>query len=491
MRAKNATIVFIGLAGLYWSCRAAPGSQERTVDITEGDMQARVHFLAADRLEGRATPSTGLDIAAAYVVSEFQRFGLEAPAGGHEQRYRLAMTEMGDGWSLVLRRGSRRATLRHSSDYWGLPWAAGNVAGRLRFVGSSPPAGLVETDGPTVWVARLALGAQPRYWLRAAADAGAAGLIFTLPSDVETIMREMIGSGDMMYELGDVEASLPAVLISETAFAGAFEQLGLQTQTANASADGSVMSARVEITADLQVRTSAAPNVVGIVRGRDQSLRDQYVLVSAHMDGLGVGRPVDGDSIYNGADDNASGTAAVLEVAEAIAALDVAPRRSVIFLLVSGEERGLLGSSWFVEHPPIPLNRIVANVNVDMIGRNWEDTISIIGKPYSTLGTTIDSVATAHPELGMATVGDRWPSEGFFFRSDHFNFARKGIPAVFLFNGVHEDYHMPSDEADKIKFGKATRIARLIYEVTLALANAEEPPRWDRTARERIVEESR
>jgi hypothetical protein len=336
------------------------------------------------------------------------------------------------------------------------------VEGRLRFVGEAPPAGLVESGDPTVWVARLVPGAQPRYWLEAATDAGAVGLVFALPVDVETIVHQVMGVGEMMYELGDVEPSLPAVLVSDAVLAGAFEQLGLEVMTAAATAGGNPTSARIEITADLQVETSAAPNVIGIVRGSDPDLRDQYVLVSAHMDGLGVGRPVDGDSIYNGADDNASGTAAVLEVAEAIGALKVAPRRSILFLLVSGEERGLLGSSWFVEHPAVPLKQVVANVNVDMVGRNWEDTISVIGKPYSTLGTLIDSVAAAHP-----------------------------IPAVFLFNGVDEDYHLPSDEAEKIKLGKATRIARLIYEVTLALGNAEEPPRWDKTARERIVEEAR
>jgi Zn-dependent M28 family amino/carboxypeptidase len=225
------------------------------------------------------------------------------------------------------------------------------------------------------------------------------------------------------------------------------------------------------------------------MRGSDRRLRNEYVLISAHMDGLGTGFPVDGDSIYNGADDNASGTAAILEVAEAMAELkDARPRRSVAFLAVSGEERGLLGSAWFVEHPPIPLERIVANVNIDMIGRNWEDTIAVIGKPYSSLGALVDSVAMAHPELGLTTVDDQWPADGFFFRSDHFNFARKGIPAVFFFNGVHADYHMPSDEAGKIKVEKASRIARLVYEVALAIANADEPPTWDPEARRRIVE---
>ena len=238
-------------------------------------------------------------------------------------------------------------------------------------------------------------------------------------------------------------------------------------------------------------RAATAPNVIAVLKGSDPRLQNEYVLISAHMDGLGVGQPVDGDSIYNGADDNASGTAAILEVAEGLALAEERPRRSIAFLAVSGEERGLLGSSWFVENPPMPLERIVANVNIDMVGRNWEDTIAVIGKPYSTLGVLVDSVAAANPQLRLAAVGDLWPSEGFFFRSDHFNFARKGIPSIFLFNGVHEDYHRPSDEVGKIKFDKAARIARLVFEVSLALANLDEPPRWEPRARDLVVEEGR
>ncbi len=181
----------------------------------------------------------------------------------------------------------------------------------------------------------------------------------------------------------------------------------------------------------------------------------------------------------------------MLEVAEAMAALPRPPKRSVAFLTVSGEEKGLLGSSWFVDHSPIPLEKVIANLNIDMIGRNWEDTIAVVGKPYSSLGALVDSVAAAHPELKLSVVGDLWPREGFFFRSDHFNFARKGIPALFFFNGVHDDYHRPSDEVDKIMFGKAARISRLIFEVALALANGAESPRWDPRAREAIVEPGR
>ena len=487
MGTRSTFFLTLAIGALWVGCRAAPGSPDVDDDITAGDMRARISFLASDQLRGRATPSRGLDIAADYVRSEFLRFGLESPRGGYVQRYRLAITDIGSGWSLAVRRGSRRATLRHRTDFWGVPWAAGTVEGRLRFVGSQPPEGAVE-DAETVWIAHLNPGTIPREWLGAASAAGAVGLVFVVDADIGPYVRAWLEEGESIYDLGDVEPNLPAVLISEEALAGALERLGIAVEP-SVEARGIVASgARIQLSADLSVEMLAAPNVIGILPGSDRRLRDEYVLVSAHMDGLGVGRPVEGDSIYNGADDNASGTAAVLEVAEAMAALKERPRRSLLFLAVSGEEIGLLGSGWFVDYPPIPLDRIIADLNVDMIGRNWEDTIAVIGQPYSTLGALVDSVAIAHPELGMTVVGDQWPAEGFFLRSDHFNFARKAIPAVFFFNGVHEDYHRPSDEVDRIAFGKAARISRLIFEVALALANADEPPRWDAEARARIVE---
>lgn len=490
MGTRSTFFLTLAIGALWVGCRAAPGSPDVDDDITAGDMRARISFLASDQLRGRATPSRGLDIAADYVRSEFLRFGLKSTRGGYVQRYRLAMTDIGSGWSLVLRRGSRRATLRHRTDFWGVPWAAGTVEGRLRFVGSRPPEGAVE-DAETVWIAQLDPGTIPREWLGAASAAGAVGLVFVVHADIGPYVRDWLEDRESIYDLGDVEPNLPAVLILEEALASALERLGIEVEP-SVEARGIVPSgARIQLSADLSVETLAAPNVIGILPGSDRRLQDEYVLVSAHMDGLGVGPPVEGDSIYNGADDNASGTAALLEVAEAMAALKERPRRSLMFLAVSGEEIGLLGSGWFVNHPPIPLDKIIADLNIDMIGRNWEDTIAVIGKPYSTLGALVDSVAIAHPELGMTVVGDRWPGERFFFRSDHFNFARKGIPAVFFFNGVHEDYHRPSDEVDRIAFGKAARISRLIFEVALALANADEPPRWDAEARARIVEGAR
>lgn len=229
-----------------------------------------------------------------------------------------------------------------------------------------------------------------------------------------------------------------------------------------------------------------APNTVGILPGADPVLRHEYLVFSAHMDHVGTsGSPGVKDSIWNGADDDASGTAGILALAEAFSKSP--PKRSIIFLTVSGEEHGLWGSAAFTERPPVPISRIVANFNLDMIGRNWKDSIVVIGMEHSDLGATVMKVAAAHPELGMTPAPDPWPRENFFVRSDHYNFARRGVPALFFFNGVHEDYHQPTDSPDKIDAEKLARVVRLIYFAGAAVANAPERPRWNPDSYRKIV----
>jgi Zn-dependent M28 family amino/carboxypeptidase len=219
-------------------------------------------------------------------------------------------------------------------------------------------------------------------------------------------------------------------------------------------------------------------------------LSGEYVAFSAHMDHVGVGAPdASGDSIFNGADDDASGTVAVVEVAEAMAALTTRPRRSMVFLLVSGEEHGLWGSEYFAANATIPMERVVADLNADMVGRNWSDTIVAIGKEHSDLGATLERVNAAHPELGMTAIDDLWPDERFYFRSDHYNFARKGVPILFFFNGVHPDYHRPSDSPDKIDAEKESRILRLLYFLGREVGDADARPTWNPESYQSIVDE--
>jgi hypothetical protein len=243
----------------------------------------------------------------------------------------------------------------------------------------------------------------------------------------------------------------------------------------------------------------SAPNVVAMVRGSDPVLRDEFVVFSGHMDHVGIAgdgvggcsafkRP-DGstDSICNGADDDGSGTTGVLSIAEALSALKGHTRRSIVVLNVSGEEKGLLGSQYFAEHPTLPLGKVVANINLDMIGRNNPDSIVVIGKEHSDMGQTLARVQAAHPELRLIAADDIWPEENFYSRSDHFNFARKGVPILFFFNGVHDQYHRADDEVKLIDTSKLSRVAQLAFYLGVDIANTTTKPQWNPESYQTIV----
>lgn len=217
----------------------------------------------------------------------------------------------------------------------------------------------------------------------------------------------------------------------------------------------------------------SAPNVGATLRGSNPNRADEYVVVIAHLDGKGVGSQVGMDSIYNGADDNASGTAGVLELAEAFAGMSPHPGRSLLFLVVSGEEEGYWGSQWYVDHPTVPLANIVAVVNLDMISRNSPDSAQVGGLGRSTLGDVVLQTNAAHPEEGLVL------SSGPTFGSDQVPFfSTAGAPFLFFFAGLHGDYHTPRDESDRIDADKAARVARLAFHTVLAVANADARPLW-------------
>jgi len=260
---------------------------------------------------------------------------------------------------------------------------------------------------------------------------------------------------------------------------------GLQASSASSRARAPAAPPSSSAAIDTTSYDNSAPNVVGILEGSDPVLRDEYVVVSAHMDHVGIRPSVSGDSIWNGADDDGSGTVGVIELAEAFAV--ARPKRSIILLTVSGEEKGLWGSDFFAGHPPVPIDHIVADLNLDMIGRNWKDTIVVIGKEHSDLGATLARVNDDHPELDMHAIDDLWPQENFYFRSDHFNFARRGVPALFFFNGTHADYHEPSDSPEKIDFEKEARIIQLVYYLGVEVGNLPERPKWNPDSYKRIV----
>jgi hypothetical protein len=238
-------------------------------------------------------------------------------------------------------------------------------------------------------------------------------------------------------------------------------------------------------------------NVVAVLEGSDPVLKHEYVALGAHYDHVGIGAAVNGDNIYNGADDDGSGTTALLAIADALAHSNARPKRSVLFVWHCGEEKGLWGSRYFTENPTVPLQQIVTQLNIDMIGRSRKEgdtnpanaalsganEIFVIGsKMMSTeLGELSERVNRSYLNLTFNyRYDDPHDTERFFFRSDHINYARKGIPIIFYFDGVHEDYHRPGDSPDKIDYQKMEKVTRTIFMTMWELTNAATRPRVDK-----------
>jgi Zn-dependent M28 family amino/carboxypeptidase len=285
--------------------------------------------------------------------------------------------------------------------------------------------------------------------MRIAGDEGRGGFAFRIPYIISPSL-----AGEILKETGRSLADLRQAAYQDTAF----RPIPLPRATV-----------RIESRVSKELRQTE--NVIGLLEGSDPKLKDEYVVFTAHYDHEGIRK--DG-TIYYGADDDGSGTVTVLELAEAYATNPVKPKRSLLFMTVTGEEKGLLGSRYYVTHPIFPLERTVADLNTDMIGRmdaKYEglknpNYVYVIGS--DKISTQLDSLLKVSNQQSENlildyTYNDDKDPEQFYRRSDHYNFARNGIPIVFFFTGIHKDYHRPTDTVDKILFDRMARIARLIY----------------------------
>ena len=447
-------------------------------------VRAHVALLASDALQGRQTPSAGLDLAAEYVAAALRRAGLRGAGdgGGFVQRFPFPLVAPDSaGARLTVGAGDARRVLRYGVDYVVLPGGGARAAtGGARLAGALPAllAGRaldsLGADGvvavrlpgfPSRDARRLAELARTR-----AEAGGARAIVFAIDSTVPAVVMAHAArtAAEPVREPAEAADGIPAAFVRDAA-------------TVAALARGEAV--RVELAAPRRlVRGDRAPNVVAVLAGRDPRLRDEHVVVSAHMDHVGTA-PGLADSVFNGADDNASGTAALVEIARALAALPAAqrPRRSVLFVAVGGEEHGLLGSRWLVAHPPVPLGGMVANVNLDMIGRGAGGRVIGVGQEYSTVGGLARELAGVAG--APALVPDPAPEEGHFRRSDQFSFVRAGVPALFLTTGPHADYHKTSDEAARLDAETAARVGRLARDLVRRLADAPERPRWTAAGR--------
>jgi hypothetical protein len=303
---------------------------------------------------------------------------------------------------------------------------------------------------------------------------GAVGVVFVrqpLPDpnapDVRSLMQNRIGFGRGGMTLGHAPTSIPIISFSDPIRQTIFQAADLTIDSKPKALDG----VRVKFTLAAKTEMKEDRNVVGLFPGSDPARAKEVIIFSAHYDHVGVDEK---GEIFNGSDDNASGTSSLLEIAEAFGD-GPRPARSIAFLWVSGEEKGLFGSQWFSDHISLPAGyKIVADINLDMVSRNDGKTIGITpSDKHADYSTLIPAAQAACKEEGMTPL---FNADEFYFRTDSYNFARKGIPVIFFFCGVHEDYHRPTDDFTKADFEKAARVSRAAYRLGWQMAQEKDAP---------------
>jgi Peptidase family M28/PA domain len=524
------------LAGLgLLLASAAPAQDAPTRDLAvinaplpddQAALKAHVLFLADDVLKGREASSPEFMIAAHYVAAQFYAAGLR-PAGdkgGYLQDVPLVAYRAADHGDLVLtRKGSAPQPLVFGEDY-----APGAVAGRatttldaaVMFVGQgivAPGYGRddyagVDVRGKIVAVLGGVPGkfqseerahfASPATKAEIAAQHGAVGMIMIVP--------RATGRGGAGWDRPRTTWANPdgtgyapgvPILATLSAAGGAKLFTGAKTPWATivkgSDNDSPPLAAeQLPGTLTVSLHTSFEPshsaNVAGLLPGSDPRLRDEVVVLSAHLDHLGVGRAdATGDTIYNGAEDNATGIASLIEEAKRFKASGKPPRRSILFLAVTAEEKGLVGSDYFARHPTLAIDHIVADVNLDMpiLTYAFQD-MTVFGADRSTLGPIVSKAVAA---LGVTMSPDPDPSQGIFVRSDHYRFVQQGVPSVFLWPGQAGDgkaawadffahhYHQPSDEiGQKLDWAQGVRFVAANYAIAREIADGDQRPRWNK-----------
>jgi hypothetical protein len=500
-------------------------------DKSGDNIRAHITFLSSDLLKGREAGSAEYDIAANYVASQMAQLGLRPMGreGGYFQPVPLFAYRATDTGSLVLHDTKGRVPLTFGQDYVVSGSALGDniqLDAPLVFVGFglvAPDHGRDDYQGLDVRgkIVVLLPGAPKSYQteerayygntrnkLAVALAHGAAGVI-----SLDTPSREKLypfinavrqyQNWGMTWRMADgkpfLGAAIPALATisvagAEKLFAGAktpYPQIAAAADTPATILHGFPLPLSLRAELNSEHKTVESENVVGVLPGGDPVLKGEYVVLSAHLDHIGITPPIRGDSINNGAMDNASGVAITLDVARLFAASGKPPRRSVLFLVDTAEEKGLLGAEYFARNPTVPARAIASDVDIDMpiLTYDFAD-VTAFGADRSSMGA---SVRKAAARLNIALSPDPMPEESVFTRSDHYRFVERGIPAVFLTTGfanggeaatryfLANNYHKPSDDLSQpFNWAAAAKFARLNYEVSRELADADMRPAWNK-----------
>lgn len=471
--------------------------------ISASEMSKNLHVLASDEYEGRETGKKGQKMAAEYISNQFKSFGippykdntyyqtyplnliLPVPADvtinekkfiGNKDYYNFpGLSEQTITSSTVLFLGYGIEEENYN-DYKGA-----DVKGKVIMILAGEPYDadgksiVTKTNKPSIWTTYYKAKTER------AKDAGAAAILI-VSEDVEKGIadnKHRLESSALKLNLPQKEAPIIYISIEMANAILRKQNIGKAIEKISKSGKPLKIKAKANLVIDIKnnVQKIEAENVLGYVEGTD--LKEELIIITAHYDHLGK----EGDVVYNGADDDGSGTVAVINLAEAFSKAKKeghGPRRSILFMPVSGEEKGLLGSAYYTENPVFPLKNTVCDLNIDMIGRLDEkheknsNYVYLIGsdKLSSQLHNVSEQANKTYTNIELDyTFNDEKDKNRFYYRSDHYNFAKKGIPVIFYFNGVHADYHKETDEVQKIDFQKMEKITRLVFFTAWELAN--------------------
>lgn len=534
-----------------WLSAISAATKPTTIKAVNGttikaeDLKEWLGYLASDELEGRNTFNEGLGIAAAYIAQHLQSWGIKpgGPNGSYFQRVPVLGIKSDNKSTITVEANGQTRTFKNKE---GVNFPA-YVGGKRTFTGdqveflgyglNSPQTGNDDYAGKgvhgkvVVWIGqngpktltgqgmRVLFGRGREATTQGAiASIGVAGNIPNRAPQNQTNQ-----SAEETPDFTTVESTdkpvAPAVSATDDFFEFLFSGADVKYADLKAKADAreplpkfSLKNVRITFNVDADyrtVRTQYTRNVVGIIEGTDPKLKDTYVAFGAHYDHVGYaegelkktengyrlmggrGRITEGhadDRIWNGADDDGSGTVGILAVAKAFAT-GPKPKRSLIFVWHTGEEKGLWGSRYFADNPTIPLDKIVAQINIDMIGRNRDNkaeeanTVYCVGSDRISTefhNTTVDANAQlAKPLTLNYEMNDPSDPEQIYYRSDHYSYASKGIPIIFLTTALHPDYHANTDSPDKIEYDKMAHISQYAYEIGKLTANNPQAPTRD------------
>ncbi len=485
--------------------------------ITAPQLREFLTVLTADSLEGRETGTEGNFKAAQFIARHFEKLGLPKVVNNNSYFQRMVYTN--EAWNNIAMTINEQ-TYRHQFNFYALPGTnpvvkgntieasevvylgygiddkkysdykkAGNLTGKVIMINPGEPKDkdslslITKSKSVSSWSTDI------KQKLKVASEKGVKAVLIIDPDLAKNIKdNRRLFSRNIT---GDVE--IPDGKYANSVFISpdmAREIIGKKAENVKKAREKMAkgksrplsMPCKVKIDMDKYFRQLIGNNVLGFIEGSDPVLKNEIVVVSAHYDHLGKR----GESIYHGADDNGSGTSSVLNIAQALTEAKrkgQGPRRSVLCLLMTGEEKGLLGSKYYVTYPIFPLDKTVADVNIDMVGRvdeKYKDNpnyIYVIGsdKLSSEMHQINEDMNKTYTKLTLDyTYNDENDPNRYYYRSDHYNFAEKGIPVIFYFNGTHDDYHQPSDTIDKINFEKMSVIAKLAYYTAWEIANRDE-----------------